>query len=573
MGEPAAATLSSCPHCGNDHGPSTLRCPQTDLSLPLQGRLLAGRFRFAYQLGQGGMATVWAATNELVDREVAIKLIRPDVGRSPELVARFRSEAKAAGRIGHPNICDILDYGVGALGPYMVMELLEGESLGALLEREGRLEPEHAISLIREALQGLQAAHERGIIHRDLKPENIFLNRVETGAIQVKIMDFGIAKFTDGTAEVQTESGALLGTPEYMAPEQFRGADQADTRTDLWAMGAILYRALSGRDAFTGPTTAAILLSVAQDPPPTIRAVAPEVPAELEQLVMRCLSKSPVDRFQSVSALDAALEPFDRPDSGSSSWMDEPSSSESHASLVRARRTPTGRQRPSGLARPSAWDRRAWGLIGLVVGGLALGGGLLFRMSSDGAPLDPPAATVDTPAVAAVVDPGASERSDDRARPEPPTEPGSEARDEGSEEANPSDPAAPDAAEPEPAGPEEAIATPTAPALLRAGEFVALPQLGERVHHGRARAVCRRLAETQHLGVATWTVPNPKIAKLFANIEGAPQGLIWTSALWKGRALALDLASSKTRSIRARKRAARWWCVAHAPTEGAGESP
>ena len=308
---PDGPTLPRCPHCGGDHPPHLLKCPDTDLPLPLEGRILHGKFRFVRQLGKGGMAAVWAAVNTLVERRVAIKLIRPDAGRNEETVARFRAEGKAAGRIGHPNVCEILDFGLGPLGPYIVMERLRGKSLGQLIRDEERLDPALAVGIVRQALAGLEAAHRRGIIHRDLKPENLFVHQPEVGPPVVKIMDFGVSKFTDGSSEVETQHGALLGTPEYMSPEQFKGASRSDVRTDLWGMGAILYKALTGKTAFGGPSVAGTLLMVTTEDPTPIPELVRGVPPELVAIVDRCLRKDPDERFQSAQELCEELEPFD----------------------------------------------------------------------------------------------------------------------------------------------------------------------------------------------------------------------------------------------------------------------
>lgn len=197
----ATAKLAPCPHCGETHHEDQLRCPKTDMLLPLEGRRLDGRFRFLSSLGSGGMAAVWLARNERVDRDVAIKFLRPEVGRDPEAVARFRSEARAAGRIGNKHICEILDMGDSPIGPYMVMERLRGLDLAALIRRQGRLQPAYAVRIVRHALEGLAAAHAAGIIHRDLKPGNVFLHRTDGGETEVKLMDFGVSKFLDGTGD------------------------------------------------------------------------------------------------------------------------------------------------------------------------------------------------------------------------------------------------------------------------------------------------------------------------------------------------------------------------------------
>ncbi len=278
--------------------------------LPLQGRVLDGKFRLMRQIGKGGMASVWLAVNTRVERLVAIKLIRPEVVRRTDTVKRFRSEARAAGRIGHTNICDILDFGDSTIGPYIVMEYLRGRSLAEWIRADGPLSVGAAVTVVRQALAGLAAAHREGIIHRDLKPENLFIHEPEEGEPIVKLMDFGVSKFTDGSSEVETADGALLGTPEYMSPEQFKGAAHADERTDVWAVGAILYRALTGKNAFAGPTIAATLLMVSAEEPTPIRELAPNVPQGLADVIHKCLDKTAERRFEGAVALSEALAPF-----------------------------------------------------------------------------------------------------------------------------------------------------------------------------------------------------------------------------------------------------------------------
>ena len=300
----------TCPHCGGEHPPHLLKCTETDMVLPLQGRVLDGKFRLMRQIGKGGMASVWLAVNTRVERLVAIKLIRPEVVRRTDTVKRFRSEARAAGRIGHANICDILDFGDSTIGPYIVMEYLRGRSLAEWIRADGPLSVGAAVAVVRQALAGLAAAHREGIIHRDLKPENLFIHEPDEGEPIVKLMDFGVSKFTDGSSEVETADGALLGTPEYMSPEQFKGAAHADERTDVWAVGAILYRALTGKNAFAGPTIAATLLMVSAEEPTPIRTHAPNVPQALADIIHKCLDKTAERRFESAVALSEALAPF-----------------------------------------------------------------------------------------------------------------------------------------------------------------------------------------------------------------------------------------------------------------------
>ena len=293
------------------HGEDSLRCPSTDILLPLEGRRLDGKFRFLSALGVGGMASVYLAVNERVDREVAIKFLRPEVGRDPESVARFRSEAKAAGRIGNKHICEILDLGDSPIGPYIVMERLRGVDLAALIRRQVRLQPGYAVRVVRHALEGLAAAHAAGIVHRDLKPGNIFLHRTDGGDTIVKLMDFGVSKFLDGTGEAQTASGILLGTPEYMAPEQLEGAHKIGPPADIWAMGAILYRGITGHQVFSGPSLASVIKAMALDEVRPMSELVEGVPPALEAVIHRCLSRSVPERYQTCEQLSEALAPFE----------------------------------------------------------------------------------------------------------------------------------------------------------------------------------------------------------------------------------------------------------------------
>jgi serine/threonine protein kinase len=294
-------------------------------------------------LGEGGMGAVWKAENVLVRKSVALKLMHGQYAHNESVLARFRNEATAAGRIGNDHICDILDFGKSRIGPYIVMELLQGRSLAEFVA-PGPIDAGLAVLIARQALEGLEAAHRAGIIHRDLKPENIFLHEPVPGRLLVKLMDFGISKFSEG-ALGKTGVGVLMGTPEYMSPEQAEGAAQVDVSSDIWAMGAILYRALTGRDAFLGPTLAATLVAVSTRDPEPIQAVAPHVPEGLAAVVMRCLAKDRKNRYDSAQALSQALLPFET--MGSHVAMPrptEPSSAPGPASMPTPSPTPAREQ-------------------------------------------------------------------------------------------------------------------------------------------------------------------------------------------------------------------------------------
>jgi hypothetical protein len=313
MNGAAAPALGPCPFCGQPHPEDVLVCPAEGKFMPLEGRLLDGKFRFTRLLGAGGMGAVWRAQNIRVKKGVAIKLMHPEFAGNPGILDRFRKEATAAGEIGNSHICDIYDFGQSVLGPYIVLELLNGKSLGDLVQQSGRVDPGLVVLIIRQALVGLDAAHAVGIVHRDLKPENIFLHEPQPGRLLVKLMDFGISKFSQAGSEGgRTSAGVLMGTPEYMSPEQTEGAAGVDSRTDIWAIGAIMYKALTGADAFGGSTMAATLVAVSTKPHTPIAQLAPHVPPGLIAVIDRCLAKEKEQRFGSCAELSAALAPFEQ---------------------------------------------------------------------------------------------------------------------------------------------------------------------------------------------------------------------------------------------------------------------
>jgi serine/threonine protein kinase len=354
-GGQAAPTLGPCPHCREVHAEDVLVCPKETKVLPLEGRMLDGKFRFTKLLGAGGMGAVWRAQNVRVRKAVAIKLMHPEFAGNPGILDRFKNEATAAGQIGSQHICDIYDFGASALGPYIVLEMLNGRSFGELIQQYGRVDPGLAAIVMRQALIGLEAAHQVGIIHRDLKPENIFLHEPSPGHLLVKLMDFGISKFSQGGNDGKTGVGVLMGTPEYMSPEQAEGAASADQRTDIWAMGAILYKALTGIEAFGGATMAATLVALSTKEPKPIESLVSGVPPELIAVVRRCLIKDPAGRFQSARELADALAPFEQLASGTLPASPPPTMAGafSTAHIAADERRPASGRHP-GLRRPPA---------------------------------------------------------------------------------------------------------------------------------------------------------------------------------------------------------------------------
>jgi eukaryotic-like serine/threonine-protein kinase len=271
-----------------------------------QGTVLAGRFRLERLLGKGGMGVVWSATNTATGRRVAIKLLREDSGDDPQVRRRFLREGRAASAVQHPNVVEILDVlELDGDRPAMVMELLEGESLGHRLRREGKLALSDVASLLVHAVAATGAAHAHGIVHRDLKPDNIFLAKGRSeGEIVVKVLDFGIAKMITEVEQkgstLLTNTGSMLGTPSYMAPEQLFSEGTLDYRADIWAFGVILYECLAGRRPARGETFADIVKIIATRAIVPIEKVLPDVPADVAKLIGRMLSFDADERPKSL---------------------------------------------------------------------------------------------------------------------------------------------------------------------------------------------------------------------------------------------------------------------------------
>ncbi len=279
----------------------------------LIGRVLDQRYRIESCLGAGAMGVVYKARHVIIDKPLAIKMLRSDVASQPDVVQRFLLEAQLASRVKHPNVVDISDYGqLAGQTAYYVMEYLVGETLAARIDRAGGLEPTLAIDIALQTAHALQAAHANKIIHRDLKSENIFLCEGQNGGTHVKILDFGIARIRDQKTRL-TALGALIGTPAYMSPEQAQGAD-VDERSDLYALGVIVFEMLAGRVPFKAPTVALILNAQLFDNPPALREVwadAPSVP-NIEHIIRRLLAKNrderPRDAAEAIHLLRTAAE-------------------------------------------------------------------------------------------------------------------------------------------------------------------------------------------------------------------------------------------------------------------------
>ncbi len=278
----------------------------------VKGDLVGGRYCLEEVIGSGGMGDVWRARDRVLDRAVAIKLVYAgDPRKRSEISRDFLREARISAAIAHRNVVQIMDFGTHENDlPYMVMELLEGETLAHVLGRADPVSCEWILSVMTQALEGLSAAHDAGVIHRDLKPENIFLVR-ERERVYPKILDFGISKVvTDGAAgeaHLSTHGGRLLGTPAYMSPEQARGLRTLDKRTDVYSMGVVLYELLSGSMPFFSENAGDLLLMIVSERAPELYAVVPDVGKPLSDLVARAMSNSPADRFADAHEMRRAL--------------------------------------------------------------------------------------------------------------------------------------------------------------------------------------------------------------------------------------------------------------------------
>ncbi|HKS09618.1 MAG TPA: protein kinase [Pyrinomonadaceae bacterium] len=306
--------MRECPRCEVCYEDDVELCPQDEASTKttLPGpRLLASRYLLEKRLGRGAMGQVYLARDQnLMTRQVAVKTVRPDILNDEDLqdgeaIARFEREARSAASIRHQNVVGVTDFGQTSDGVFfLVMEYVEGETLYQLLRREGSVSPQRAASIMRQVVAGVEAAHDEGILHRDLKPANIFLmqqKRKVTGEDGfVKVGDFGLAKIVNPErSDLASDSGpasrGIIGTPEYMAPEQMQPDGQLDIRADIYALGTIAYHMLAGRPPFTGNITQLIAQKLTQDPP-SLSTLRSDVTAEMEAAIMKALEKEPKDR-------------------------------------------------------------------------------------------------------------------------------------------------------------------------------------------------------------------------------------------------------------------------------------
>jgi serine/threonine-protein kinase len=418
-----------CPACGSTYDSSLLYCTKDGQPLiasdPLIGQVLDERYRIEAVLGRGGMGVVYKATHIHIDTEYAVKVLNPELVSNQSAIERFRIEARAAGRIRHPNAIQVTDFGITTERiVYLVMELIDGISLRKLLEEEKYFDLRRAAHILSQTCGAVEAAHQSGVIHRDLKPDNIIITRA--GADEcVKVLDFGIAKLRDTSPLAQplaplTQAGMLIGTPEYMSPEQCRG-QLLDPRSDVYSLGIILYEMLCGELPFNAFGTMEMVIKHLNEQARPLREIVASTPEGVERVVLRALEKDPARRQSSAlelsaefnAALEAALKVTPGPDQSTALLGEQPVSPEPRKTVVvdhPAAFTPSApvARKVAGAAPPK--PRKLNPLV------LALAGALLVAVIGFGAytafkpdpptPTPTPAATTPSPPPGMVLIPG-----------------------------------------------------------------------------------------------------------------------------------------------------------------------
>jgi serine/threonine-protein kinase len=330
----------------------------TDLPDPLVGTLVSDRYRILRKLGEGGMGRVYEAQHELIGKRVALKCLNAEFATHPVVVERFKREARAATAVGNEHIVDVTDLGDMSDGaPFIVMEHLNGRELADLIA-EGPLTLGRAVRIMDQVCDALAAAHTKGIVHRDLKPENIFLVTRGGNDDFVKVLDFGISKMKEPeeTAPSLTRTGMAMGTPQYMSPEQAQGMMSTDHRTDVYALGVILYRMLTGEVPFTAETFPMLIVQIVTTDAPSVLALRPDLPAEVDAIISRALARDVRDRYQSVSELARALAPYNAVEDLPRKAVAVPKTRLSMEGTLPSKRTPKLGEMP---ARPSNLPTRA----------------------------------------------------------------------------------------------------------------------------------------------------------------------------------------------------------------------
>jgi serine/threonine-protein kinase len=307
--------MKVCPLCGKEYSDTSSLCTLDaavlqSLEDPLLGQTLAEKYLIEELIKRGGMGAVYRGKHVMMDKTVAIKVLRPALAGDDVVVARFSREAKAASRISHPHAVSVTDFGESENGVvFLVMEYLDGRTLKDIIRSEGPLPLDRIVEIVRQVSGALDAAHQQGVVHRDLKSDNIMLSQTN-GGDWAKVLDFGIAKIQqpEGARDNDiTAANLVIGTPQYMSPEQCSQSGPIDARSDVYSLGVILFEMLAGRVPFTGDSPTVIMMKQVQDDPPSVRDLRPDLPAGVGSLVKKALAKQPIDRFQTAGEMYEAL--------------------------------------------------------------------------------------------------------------------------------------------------------------------------------------------------------------------------------------------------------------------------
>ncbi len=305
-----------CPTCGTEYPLSERFCPRDGTALrsatagtDLMGTVVADRYHILKKLGEGGMGQVYLAEHVKMGRKSALKVMNPGMNQDADAIARFNREASNASRLNHPNICAIYDFGETPDGLiYLAMEFIEGQSLTSLVEKSGALPPARAASIIHQSADALQVAHDAGIVHRDLKPDNIMIAKNRDGTDLAKVVDFGIAKAHSSDAQKVTKTGMVVGTPEYMSPEQLSG-DKLDGRSDIYSLALVAFNCLTGTLPFPSDSAQEAMIARLIEQPKTLAEMKPDVawPAEVQQVMDKALARDANERYQSAAQFGREL--------------------------------------------------------------------------------------------------------------------------------------------------------------------------------------------------------------------------------------------------------------------------
>lgn len=306
--------MKKCPRCGKEYKDANTLCPADGAVLEktvdeLVGKTLAGKYRIEEFLSEGGMGTVYRATHILMDKTVAIKVLHPSLAADDKIVARFSREARAASRISHPHALNVTDFGEDEDGVvFLVMEFLNGPTLKEVIRSVGPMPLPRVVEIMRQVCGALEAAHAENVVHRDLKSDNIMLLDVG-GGDWLKVLDFGIAKIqeTDGKDPELTAPNLIIGTPQYMSPEQCSQASEIDSRSDIYSLGVILFEMLAGHVPFSAESPTAVMMKHLQEEPPNLLEERSDLPQQVAAVVTRALAKRPEERFQTVADLSEGL--------------------------------------------------------------------------------------------------------------------------------------------------------------------------------------------------------------------------------------------------------------------------